>query len=63
MSSTKQSRYYADPEKAKEFAAALLVKAGLDSEDARSMAECLVLADVRGVVRIPSTLFLVLSNR
>lgn len=51
MSSSNQSHYYADPEKAKDFAAALLVKAGLMAEDARSMAECLVLADVRGVVR------------
>ncbi|GCB25438.1 L-sulfolactate dehydrogenase [Aspergillus awamori] len=68
MSSSNQSHYYADPEKAKDFAAALLVKAGLMAEDARSMAECLVLADVRGVdthglARLPQYLDRVSNGR
>ncbi|KAI2974111.1 hypothetical protein CBS147323_1500 [Aspergillus niger] len=68
MSSSNRSHYYADPEKAKDFAAALLVKAGLMAEDARSMAECLVLADVRGVdthglARLPQYLDRVSNGR
>ncbi|KAL3495804.1 Malate/L-lactate dehydrogenase [Aspergillus germanicus] len=43
------ARYYANPAEAEKFATALLVKAGLTEDDARSMAECLVLADIRGV--------------
>lgn len=34
------------------FATNLLAKAGLSEDDAKSMAECLVLADTRGVVRL-----------
>ncbi|KAH8433833.1 Ldh family oxidoreductase [Aspergillus melleus] len=43
------ARYYANPAEATKFARDLLVKAGLSENDAKSMAECLVLADVRGV--------------
>ncbi|CAG7972013.1 unnamed protein product [Penicillium salamii] len=43
------ARYYADPPAAGKFAAELLEKAGLSQEDAKSMSDCLVLADVRGV--------------
>lgn len=35
---------------ASKYATELLVKAGLSEEDAKLMADCLVLADVRGVV-------------
>ncbi|KAL3462653.1 Malate/L-lactate dehydrogenase [Aspergillus heterothallicus] len=42
-------RYYANPAEAEQFATTLLAKAGLSEDDARSMAECLVLADIRGV--------------
>ncbi|PLB44931.1 putative malate dehydrogenase [Aspergillus steynii IBT 23096] len=43
------ARYYASPAEATKFATHLLAKSGLSEEDAKSMAECLVLADVRGV--------------
>lgn len=47
MSST---AYYAKPNEAVAFAKSLLVKSGLPDEDATIMADCLVLADTRGVV-------------
>jgi len=47
---TYKASYYADPATASKYAAELLVKAGLSEEDAKSMADCLVSADVRGVV-------------
>lgn len=47
-----KASYYADPATATEYATELLVKAGLSEEDAKSMADCLVLADVRGVVSV-----------
>ncbi|WYZ43985.1 hypothetical protein EsH8_VII_000421 [Colletotrichum jinshuiense] len=46
MSST---AYYAKPNEAVAFAKSLLVKSGLPEEDATIMADCLVLADTRGV--------------
>ncbi|KAL2789213.1 Malate/L-lactate dehydrogenase [Aspergillus keveii] len=46
---TSSVRYYANPAEAEKFATALLIKAGLAEDDARSMAGCLVLADIRGV--------------
>lgn len=46
-----QARYYARPSEAQDFAAQLLLKAGLPQEHADLMAKCLVQADVRGVVR------------
>lgn len=45
-----QARYYAKPSEAQDFAAQLLLKAGLPQEHADLMARCLVQADVRGVV-------------
>lgn len=45
-----QARYYAKPSEAQDFAAQLLLKAGLPQEHADLMAKCLVQADVRGVV-------------
>lgn len=47
-----QARYYAKPSEAQDFAAQLLLKAGLPQEHADLMAKCLVQADVRGVVSI-----------
>ncbi|KAM5350405.1 hypothetical protein ACJ41O_006910 [Fusarium nematophilum] len=41
--------YYASPSEATNFAKALLTKSGLPKDDAKLMAECLVLADTRGV--------------
>ncbi|KAJ6012647.1 malate dehydrogenase [Penicillium canescens] len=43
------TRYYANPAAAATFAIGLLEKAGLSPEDAKTMADCLVLADIRGV--------------
>ncbi|KAL4733194.1 Malate/L-lactate dehydrogenase [Aspergillus similis] len=62
------TRYYADPAEAEKFATTLLIRAGLTEEDARSMAECLVLADVRGVdthglARLPQYLDRVSNGR
>ncbi|KAL5343751.1 hypothetical protein BJX70DRAFT_393803 [Aspergillus crustosus] len=51
MASTTQPRYYANPAEAEKFATSLLIKTGLSADDARSMAECLVLADTRGVMQ------------
>jgi len=49
---TYKASYYADPTTASKYATELLVKAGLSEKDAKSMADCLVLADVRGVVSV-----------
>ncbi|KAI9927132.1 hypothetical protein ASPWEDRAFT_177593 [Aspergillus wentii DTO 134E9] len=62
------TRYYANPKQTGEFATKLLVQAGLTEEDARSMADCLVLADVRGVdthgmARLPQYLDRVRNGR
>ncbi|KAE8415319.1 Malate/L-lactate dehydrogenase [Aspergillus pseudocaelatus] len=62
------ARYYADPTAAGQFASELLVKAGLSPEDAKSMADCLVMADVRGVdthglARLPQYLDRVSNGR
>ena len=38
------------------------MKAGLNEEHAKSMANCLVLADIRGVVRLPFYFFSQLEN-
>ncbi|KAF2972628.1 hypothetical protein GQX73_g887 [Xylaria multiplex] len=43
------TRYYAQPEEAVAFARALLTKAGLPTDHAQLMANCLVQADARGV--------------
>lgn len=48
-----QARYYVKPSEAQDFAAQLLLKAGLPQEHADLMAKCLVQADVRGVVGYP----------
>lgn len=45
-----ETRYYAKPAEATEFATALLAKAGLPEDHASLMAKCLVQADIRGVV-------------
>lgn len=50
-----QARYYAKPSEAQDFAAQLLLKAGLPQEHADLMAKCLVQADVRGVVSMRHT--------
>ncbi|KAE8153673.1 Malate/L-lactate dehydrogenase [Aspergillus avenaceus] len=62
------ARYYADPSAASQFAVELLQKAGLSQADAKSMAECLVMADVRGVdthglARLPQYLDRVSNGR
>ncbi|CEJ61432.1 Putative Catalytic activity: [Penicillium brasilianum] len=62
------ARYYADPAVATKFATELLVKGGLSEEHAKSMAECLVLADIRGVdthglARLPQYLDRVSNGR
>ncbi|KAL4894015.1 Malate/L-lactate dehydrogenase [Aspergillus ambiguus] len=65
---TSSARYYADPAVATTFAVRLLEKAGLPQQDAKSMADCLVLADVRGVdthglARLPQYLDRVSNGR
>ncbi|KAI9043205.1 Ldh family oxidoreductase [Aspergillus affinis] len=58
------ARYYANPAEATEFARNLLVKAGLSEDDAKSMAECLVLADdTHGLARLPQYLDRVSKGR
>ncbi|KAL4972761.1 Malate/L-lactate dehydrogenase [Aspergillus desertorum] len=62
------TRHYAEPAEAEKFATALLIKAGLCEEDAHLMADCLVLADVRGVdthglARLPQYLDRVSNGR
>ncbi|GFF54733.1 L-sulfolactate dehydrogenase [Aspergillus lentulus] len=61
-------RYYADPSAAARFATDLLVKAGVSTEDSKIMADCLVMADVRGVdthglARLPQYLDRVRNGR
>lgn len=47
--SSSESHYIA-PDAAASFAKAVLIKGGLSEDDAQMMANCLVQADVRGVV-------------
>lgn len=50
MIMTSQARYYVKPADAMAFAQGLLTKVGLSDEHAKTMAQCLVQADSRGVV-------------
>lgn len=50
--SSSESHYIA-PDAAASFAKAVLIKGGLSEDDAQMMANCLVQADVRGVVSCP----------